>query len=420
MLRRYFMQSTLAAAALTGSARLIAAPAGTPRFLLVFLRGGYDASSLLVPTSGFYREVRPNIAVAGALPLNADWGLHPALQASVMPLVAKGQACFIPFAGTDDVTRSHFETQDSIELGQALVGQRNFGSGFLNRLAAVLKGREIRNDAIAFTDQLPLALRGDMNVANLSLKNDPKRADERLRPALMAMYANNPLQGRVAESFEVRDEAARDIAMPSAAAAPAASGMAPSAPASGAMASGPVGEMEAANRNAINAKGFELEARRIARLMRERYALGFVDVGGWDTHVNQGAATGYLASRFEELGRGLAGFADELGEATWRNTVVVVLSEFGRTMRENGNRGTDHGHGSVHWVLGGGLAAGRGPVAGEQQPVLARTLFQNRDWPVLNEYRAVLAGVLGRQFALSPAQLEAVFPGARARDLGLV
>jgi uncharacterized protein (DUF1501 family) len=199
----------------------------------------------------------------------------------------------------------------------------------------------------------------------------------------------------VAESFDVREEAVRQMA---------GSGMA--------------GEMEAANRNAINAKGFEAEARRIARLMRDRYALGFVDVGGWDTHVGQGAATGYLASRLEELGRGLAGFADELGDTAWRNTVVVVLSEFGRTLRENGNRGTDHGHGSVHWVLGGALAAG--PVVGTQQAIEAGTLFQNRDLPVLNEYRAWMGGLLARQFALSPGQLERVFPGATPRDLGLL
>ena len=191
------------------------------------------------------------------------------------------------------------------------------------------------------------------------------------------------------------------------AAAPASAASAPMA-----------GEMEAANRNAINAKGFEAEARRIARLMRERYALGFVDVGGWDTHVGQGAATGYLASRLDELGRGLAGFADELGESGWRNTVVVVISEFGRTVRENGNRGTDHGHGSAHWVLGGALSAG--PVVGEQKPVSAATLNQNRDLPVLNEYRAWIGGLLARQFALSPAQLDRVFPGVVARDLGLV
>jgi uncharacterized protein (DUF1501 family) len=236
-------------------------------------------------------------------------------------------------------------------------------------------------------------------VANLSLKGAPQKGDERLRAALLAMYQGHPLQSRVAESFEVRDEAARQVAV----ATPSTS---------------MVGEMEAANRNAINAKGFELEARRIARLMRERYALGFVDVGGWDTHVGQGAASGYLASRLEELGRGLAGFAEELGEAGWRTTVVIVVSEFGRTMRENGNRGTDHGHGSVHWVLGGALAAG--PVVGEQQPVSAATLHQNRDLPVLNEYRAWIGGLLARQFALSPAQLERVFPAAPARDLGLL
>jgi uncharacterized protein (DUF1501 family) len=178
------------------------------------------------------------------------------------------------------------------------------------------------------------------------------------------------------------------------------------------------GEQVSANRGAINAKGFELEARRIARLMRERYALGFVDVGGWDTHVGQGAASGYLASRFEELGRGLAAYADELGAAAWRHTVVFVISEFGRTARENGNRGTDHGHGSVHWVLGGSLTAG--PVVGEQQVFEARTLHQNRDLPVLNEYRGVLGGLLARQFALSATQLDLVFPGARVKDLGLL
>ena len=404
MQRRHLMQGALALAGATVSGRLLAAaPTGTPRLLLVFLRGGYDAASLLVPSSSaFYREVRPNIAIKGELPLDADWGLHPALAASVKPLVDKRQATFIPFAGTHDLTRSHFETQDSIELGQPLEGRRDFGSGFLNRLAGVLQAQgQASRDAIAFTDQLPLAFRGEMGVANLSLKGAPQKPDDRLRASLLAMYRDHPLQARVAESFDVRDEAARQVAVATPAASPAM-----------------VGEMEAANRNAINAKGFELEARRIARLMRERYALGFVDVGGWDTHVGQGAATGYLASRLEELGRGLAGFAEELGDTGWRNTVVIVVSEFGRTMRENGNRGTDHGHGSVHWVLGGSLAAG--PVAGEQRVVSAATLNQNRDLPVLNEYRAWIGGLLARQFALSLDQLERVFPGAPPRELGLL
>ncbi len=469
MQRRHMLQAgalaTLGAAGLSASGRLLAAPAGSPRFLLVFLRGGYDALSLLVPAASqgsYYREVRPNIAVVastaaadkpgsatspGPLPLNSDWGLHPALQASLMPLVAQRQVSFVPYAGTDDLTRSHFETQDSIELGQPLTGRRDHGSGFLNRLAGLMQGasgassasgasgagrRPAGSDAIAFTDQLPLVLRGELGVANLSLKVEPKSGDDKLRTALAGMYRDHPLQDRVAGAFDVRQDAARQIA----GRAPAAPGAAPAVVADsmaggmaggmgsmagmamGAAPAGMAGEQVAANRGAINAKGFELEARRIARLMRERYALGFVDVGGWDTHVGQGAATGYLASRFEELGRGLAAYADELGPAAWRNTVVVVISEFGRTARENGNRGTDHGHGSVHWVLGGGLAAG--PVVGEQQAFAAKTLHQNRDLPVLNEYRAVLGGLLARQFALSPSQLDLVFPGARAQDLGLV
>ncbi len=434
MQRRHFMHGSLAAlAGSTFSGQLLGATstaAGqTPRLLMVFLRGGYDANSLLVPSSSFYREVRPNIAVPwmtdtvkGASPLNSDWALHPALEASVLPLVKQRQAAFVPFAGTaDDVSRSHFETQDTIELGQLLATKRDFGSGFLNRLAAVTGSSAAARDTIAFTDQLPLVLRGELSVANLSLKNEPKAADAKLRRALTEMYRDHPLQARIAESFDVRDEAAKDMVASTVQAAPAASAPAVMAPAGMSGMAGMAGEQVAANRNAINAKGFELEARRIARLMRERYALGFVDVGGWDTHVGQGAATGYLASRLEELGRGLAGFANELGDAAWRNTVVVVVSEFGRTMRENGNRGTDHGHGSVYWVLGGGLSAGSaGPVVGEQRAIEARSLHQNRDMPVLNDYRAVLGGLMARQFALTPAQVQTVFPGVKTRELGLL
>jgi uncharacterized protein (DUF1501 family) len=177
------------------------------------------------------------------------------------------------------------------------------------------------------------------------------------------------------------------------------------------------GEMDAASRNSISTKGFELEARRIGKLMKDNYNICFVDVGGWDTHVGQGAATGYLASRLDELGRGLAALPQELG-ASWRDTTVVVMSEFGRTFRQNGNRGTDHGHGSVMWVMGGGVRGGR--VAGEQVAVQKSTLFQDRDFPVLNEYRAVLGGMFQRQFGLSANAISRVFPGATVQDLGLL
>ena len=124
MNRRDLLKACAALGATSFSSQLLAAPATQNRLLMVFLRGGYDASHLLVPTSSdFYYEARPNIAIArpgldpdSALELNADWGLHPALRDSIYPMYQKGEAAFIPFAGTDDLSRSHFETQDSIEL----------------------------------------------------------------------------------------------------------------------------------------------------------------------------------------------------------------------------------------------------------------------------------------------------------------
>ncbi|MFA9218083.1 MAG: DUF1501 domain-containing protein, partial [Sphingomonadaceae bacterium] len=178
MKRRTLLQSLpLALSLLPQAGNLWAAPASKSRLLLVFLRGGYDATSLLVPVaSPFYYQSRPNIAIArpgpdaaSALPLDADWGLHPALRDSVYPLFQKGQAAFVPFAGTEDLSRSHFETQDSIELGQPLVGQKNYRSGFLNRLAGVIHGTS-PTAAMAFTDNLPIVLQGDVKVPNTALK----------------------------------------------------------------------------------------------------------------------------------------------------------------------------------------------------------------------------------------------------------
>jgi len=374
---------------------LFAAPGTSARLLVVFLRGGYDATSVLVPvSSSFYYEARPNIALPkpgaaanAAVALDADWGLHPALRNSMLPLHEKGQLAFIPFAGTTDLSRSHFATQDTIELGQEHDRARNYQSGFLNRLATVLAGRPA---SMAFSDRLPTVFRGELQIPNMGLRQLRKPAvDTQQTAAIADMYRGTALAGTVNEGFSVRDGLMQELSA----------------------------EMEAASRNAITARGFELEARRIARLMRDKFNVGFVDVGGWDTHVGQGGAEGYLANRLEELGRGLAAYADEMG-AAWKDTVVVVLSEFGRTFRENGNRGTDHGHGTVYWVAGGSVRGGR--IAGDQVPVRQTTLHQNRDYPVLNEYRAIFAGLFARMYGLNGSQLERVFAATQAKDVGLV
>lgn len=394
--RRQFLLALAASApALTLGGKVFAAPASSPRFLLVFLRGGYDANNLLVPySSDFYYESRASIALArptagdpkSVRALDTNWGLAPAVAQSMGPLWDKRQLAFIPFAGTDDLSRSHFETQDNIESGEA-GDARDYGSGFMGRLSSVLRG----TPPIAFTDALPLSFRGAGDVPNISLKGDSKAVfDDRQSKILAGMYQGTPLQAAATDGLQLRQQVAQDLQS----------------------------EMVAASRGAVNARGFAQQGQRMATLMRDRYRLGFVDVGGWDTHVNQGGADGQLANNLDNLGQGLAAFADGLGDAEWNNTVVVVVSEFGRTFRENGNKGTDHGHGTTYWVLGGKVNGGR--IAGQQVAVNAQNLLQNRDYPVLNNYRDVLGGMLRRMYSLSDADLARVFPGAKPRDLQLV
>jgi uncharacterized protein (DUF1501 family) len=392
--RRQTLKTLTALPFMAYSGQLLAVPSGNTKFLLVFLRGGYDAANLLIPiSSSFYYESRPNIAIAkpgvdahAALAIDSNWGLHPALQENIYPLFQNQQVAFIPFAGTEDLSRSHFETQDSIELGQLNNASRNYQSGFLNRLATVLSG----NKPISFTDQLPLIFRGDTEIPNMALRQlDKPGLDPRQTKIIASMYQDSALAKPVLEGFDVKEEILKEM----------------------------TAQMDTASRNAVTAKGFELEARRIATLMKDKYSIGFVDIGGWDTHIGEGGGSGYLANRFDELGRGLAAFHEEIG-SRWQDTVVVVISEFGRTFRENGNKGTDHGHGTVYWVLGGKVKGGR--VMGEQIAVSQSNLFENRDFPVLNNYRAILGGLLGRLFDLSPMQIASVFPDEKPVDIGLV
>ena len=399
MQRRQLLQWGLSAVATSGIVgRLYAAP-GSTRFLLVFLRGGYDATNVLIPyASPFYYEARPTLAIhledteRAALALDAQWALSPALRDTIAALYRQGQAAFVPFAGTDDLSRSHFETQDSIELGQPTGAIRNYRSGFMARLLQVLHAPASAPEtdaAIAFTDALPLAFQGGLSVPNFSLHGAARNVSPGDADLLEQLYAGHHLQSAVESGLSLQQQVADSIA----------------------------DEMRSSGRNAVSTRGFQLQAARMARLMRERYRIGFVDIGGWDTHVGQGAATGVLATHLTDLGLGLQAFAQGLGDQ-WHEAVVVVISEFGRTFRENGNRGTDHGHGSVYWVLGGAIHGAR--IVGEQQRIARATLFQDRDYPVLNDYRAVLGGLFRRLWGLSTQQCGAIFPRVQPVDLRLV
>lgn len=395
MRRRDLLTGGLAAYAGSVAGRAWSAPATDQRFLIIFLRGGYDALSIVVPTSSdFYYASRPTIAIArpdasnpnAALPLDANWGLAPVLKDTLHVLWRKKQIAFVPFAGTDDMTRSHFETQDTIELGQAVGGARNYRSGFMARLAEQVSGSR----SIALTAQPPLIFRGRTSIPNFAVTSIGKPGiDERQAQMIQEMYRGHGLSAAVAEGFSTRDRAYSAIA----------------------------GEMLAANRDAAPPSGFELAARRVARMMKAEYNLAFLDVGGWDTHVNQGGAVGVLADRTAQLGRGLSALADEIGPETWAKTTIVVLSEFGRTFKENGDRGTDHGHGSVYWVLGGSMKGGR--LAGEEVALSPETLNQGRDLPVLTDYRAMISSIAQRLYGLRPDQVAKIFPNAPAPPTSL-
>jgi len=399
MNRRQFLLAAAATAAapmLTFSSRLFAAPPGSPHFLLVFLRGGYDCNNLLVPYgSDFYYASRPTLAIArpdpgnpeSAVALDADWGLNPVVRDALLPLWQRRQLAFVPFAGTTDLSRSHFETQDHIERGEPDGMGTDYRSGFLARLSKVLTGVP----AIAFTNELPLSFQGaGHDIPNISLRANPRAGFNPRQSAILAgMYKGTPLAAATADGLALPRSLSADLR----------------------------DEMVRASRGAPGPNNFAMETRRIATLMRDTYRLGFVDVGGWDTHVSQGSTSGGLANNLHNLSAGLAAFADTMG-SDWNDTVVVVLSEFGRTFRENGDHGTDHGHGTVHWVLGGKVAGGR--LAGEQLAVTQPNLLQNRDYPVLNNYRDTLGGLFRRMWGLNESQLQKVFPRAKPRDLGLV
>ena len=400
MKRRDFLTWTAGAVGALVSARLWAMPTQltqTPRLLVVMLRGGYDGASLLVPhASDFYYRSRPNIAIAkpdaanpdAALDVGDGYGLHPVVRDTLYALYRRGQVVAVPFSGSADVSRSHFHAQDVLELGQDGRGTIDYNSGFLNRLVEVLARKGGSTSGISFTDNLTLSFRGKVGVANISLKGKVRNvANDRQSQLLQEMYRGRELGAYVQSGMETRKEVMQQLEQ----------------------------EMVNASRGARNAAGFDQAARTIGTLMRDHpaYSVAFVDAGGWDTHINQGGADGQLARQLAGLASGLSVLAQTLDDV-WRQTTVVVLSEFGRTFRENGDKGTDHGHGNTLWVLGGGLAGGK--LVGERVKVDERMLFQDRDLPMLNDYRSVLSYVTRRMYGLDARQLDYVFPAASVRD----
>jgi uncharacterized protein (DUF1501 family) len=380
----------------------VSAPAAGPtnkKLVVVMLRGAVDGLNVVAPVGdGNYLRLRPTIGLAapgmegGALDLDGYFGLHPAL-AGLQPLWAARKLAFVHASGSPDATRSHFDAQDYME--SATPGRKNTPDGWMNRLVAALPGPQSPSRLLGIGPVLPRILAGHAAAVNLPNVAAAARADLLDRPAVKAgfdeLYANHPRFGRAYADGRAAHREVMD-ALESR-------------------------EMQAADRGAPLPNGFPDDAARLAGLMRNdpKIQLAFVALGGWDTHANQGAATGQLANRLAPLGQGLAVLAERLGPL-FDDTIVVVMSEFGRTARENGNGGTDHGHGNVMWVMGGKVRGGK--VYGDWAGVGDAKLNEGRDLPVFTDFRSVLAQISEEHLMLGDKRLEQVFPAMPQKRAG--
>ncbi len=373
---------------------------GGKTLVCIFQRGAVDGLSMVVPCfeEWYYRErrriviPRPGAGPDAALDLDGRFGLHPRL-APLKPLWDAGHLAVLHAVGSPDPTRSHFDAQDFMESGTP--GAKDTRDGWLNR--CLLHDREHRETpfrGVAMGPQLPRALQGTapaLAVGDLrafGIRTPQAAARDRLTAAFEALWGGegtDVVANTAAESFDaVRMLRTADPSQ--------------YAPANGAAyPQGPFGR----------------SLLQVAQLIKAGLGLeiAFVDVGGWDTHVNQGAGGGgQLAARLDDFARSLAAFAQDLGERM-ADVVVLTMSEFGRTVTENGDAGTDHGHATSMFVLGGPVRGGR--VAGAWPGLAPEQRWQGRDLAVTTDFRDLFGEVVSRHLGI--AQLDVVFPGYEVR-----
>jgi uncharacterized protein (DUF1501 family) len=381
------------------------------RLVVVICRGGMDGLSVSPPVGDRdYADLRGRIALApfgqdgGALKLDDTFGLHPAL-ASVHRLAMAGQARIVPAVATPDRARSHFEAQDVLESGGVVA--YGAGSGWLNRtLQAMAPAHRI--EALSVGGTAPLILRGPIQAGSWS-PGGLEGHDQRLPRILADLYAKDPLLGpALASGLQTQDmakaaaslAAAQKSEMQNTAADPALGAM---AAADGA--NGKTGGLRGGNPSAARDIG-----TTVAKFMQEPNGpqIVAISIDNFDTHANQGAATGLLATRLTYLDGVLGGLADGLGPA-WSDTVVVAATEFGRTARVNGTGGTDHGTASTALVLGGALK--RTGIVGDWPTLQQARLFENRDTAPTLDMRALFKGVLAEHLGLERKVLDSsIFP----------
>jgi uncharacterized protein (DUF1501 family) len=372
-----------------------AANVDNSRLVVIMLRGAVDGLSVVAPYGDAnYYNARPNIAIAkpgevdGLLRLDSLFGLHPALSA-LMPYWELGQLGFVHASGSNDGTRSHFDAQDYMESGTP--GKKSTQDGWMNRLATVLSSGNVRDanqrlQAINLGPVMPRIFAGSAPVASLAQGNAAIARGvldrEPVAEAFAKLYSGND---KLAETFREATATRKEIMTSLASDDPKA------------------------DQGALGLRGLAQDTTRLGQLIQRdaRVRLAFVPVGGWDTHVNQGSGKGQLANRLVLLGEAIDAMIKAMGDK-FKDTTILVMSEFGRTLKQNGNQGTDHGHGNVVWALGGGLLGGK--VHGAWPGLESSALNEGRDLAITTDFRQILASFSERRLRLTDNQLSSIFP----------
>ncbi|HLG97329.1 MAG TPA: DUF1501 domain-containing protein [Bryobacteraceae bacterium] len=357
----------------------------------IFQRGAVDGLNMVVPFGEQrYYEMRPSIAIPkpdgtpqSAVDLDGFFGLHPSL-APLKPLYDAGHLAIVDAVGSPDPTRSHFDAQDYMESGTPGVKATN--DGWMNRALPKANGPVSPVRAVSIGANLARSIRGRNEAVAINNLNDFQIRDPQGAQGFESMYESTldtMLHGTGKETF------------------------------------GAIKLMQSIQKQAYTpANGatyprgpFGNSLQQIARLIKAEVGLevAFADIGGWDTHVNEVAAqpaAGQLANNLAQFGQSLAAFYQDLGDRM-EDVAVVTMSEFGRTARENGNRGTDHGHANVMFAMGGDIRGGK--VYGEWPGLAEEQLYEGRDLALTTDFRDVLGELVAKH--LGNPSLKSVFPG---------
>jgi uncharacterized protein (DUF1501 family) len=407
--RRFLEASLFAGASSLVATRLAFASAATDsRFVFVLLRGALDGLNAVPPVGDpDYAGLRGQIAIArsgegAALPLSGLFGLHPALSFLHASYAAKELAVLHAIASPYR-ERSHFDAQNVLESGDHR--PQGSTSGWINRALTTLPVDPRREAGVALGANVPLAMRGPAEVASWS-PTKIAALDETTLDRITDLYAGDPLLSRrLADALESDAIAieAQKAAEAEAQAEEANPAMAPDTPVA----------QDAKQKRNYNARYVETARAAAGFLRREQGPrVAMFDTSGWDTHANEGGATGQLALRLRGLDAALFALKESLGPV-WRKTVVLVATEFGRTAAINGTRGTDHGTGAAAFLLGGAVNGGR--VIADWPGLSRANLLENRDLKPTRDLRSVMKGVLRDHLGVPAGALDRqVFPGSEA------